>query len=60
MLDSIKETIGAVIKALSSSKLCYAMQVGLKVYAINTISKHPELSVDKVRYIAEIVTEDKE
>jgi len=60
LLDSIKETIGAVVRALSSSRLCYAMRVCLKAYAISTISKHHELSVDKVRYIAEIVTKDEE
>lgn len=53
------EIVLLIIKVLGGAGLCYAMHVGAKVYAIHTVAVHPELSDQKVKYIAGMVTKDK-
>ena len=48
-----------IIKVLGGAGLCYAMHVGVKIYAIHIVAMHPELTDQKVKYIAGMITKDK-
>lgn len=48
-----------ILKLISIPSFCYICYLGLKLFTLNMICKHPELSDNKVKYITNMVTKNK-
>lgn len=48
-----------VLKIISMPSICYICYLGLKLFTLNKICKHPELSDNKVKYITNMIVRDK-
>nr|DAE28763.1 MAG TPA: hypothetical protein [virus sp. ctmTa7] len=53
------ETLTQIIKIFEPVSICYLGYLGLKMFTIIHICKHPELSDEKVKYITTMVSKDK-
>lgn len=53
------DTLTQFVKIFGPVSICYLGYLGLKLFTIFYICKHPELSDEKVKYITTMVSKDK-